>query len=76
MNDYRVDVAMARSVPVGMLSILYIGDDWHYANRVFNGADVGRSPWGEENAAYGVILSVWNPDTHEYVVKRTKGLGL
>ncbi len=74
MNTYRVDRAMSLVTPCGMNSILYIGDSAYEAAKVYNYADPGKDAWNQPNAAYGVILSVWNPDANDYRIKRSKGL--
>lgn len=74
MNKYRVDRASSKRTPCGMVSALYIGDDWAEARRIYDAADTGLDPWGEPNAAYGVLVSVWNERARDYVVKMRKGL--
>lgn len=74
MNNYRVDRAMSLTVPCGMKSILYIGDSLNDALKVYTYADPGKDAWNQPNAAYGVILSVWNASANDYRVKRSKGL--
>ena len=76
MNQYRVDRANSTVVPVGMNSILYIGDDWTEARKVFASAKPGKDAWGKPNSTYGVILSVWrgSHSVGEYVMKCQKGL--
>lgn len=72
MNTYRVDRTSSRCVPCGMNSLLYLGDDPRAARRVFSEAQAGLDMWNQPNAAYGVILSVWNGC--DYIVKCEKGL--
>jgi hypothetical protein len=60
-----------------MNSLLYLGDNFKAARRAYDAARPGIDMWGNENAAYGVILSVWRgPGKYrgEYVVKCQKGL--
>ena len=76
MSQYRVDRVDSRTVPCGMNSILYLGDNWNAAMRVFSKAETGLDAWNQPNSRYGVILSVWNGQrlTGDYVVKCMKGL--
>ena len=71
---YRVDVTTSRYVPCGMNSIKYLGDDRQDALAVFSETEVGKDVWCKPNAAYGVILSVWNQNKQNYVIKCEKGL--
>ena len=71
---YRVDVTPTRSVPCGMNSIKYLGDDWHDARAVFAETKARVDSWGKPNAAYGVILSVWDDSKQQYIIKCEKGL--
>jgi len=74
MNNYRVDVSKNPiTTPVGMNSLLYIGDNWKRANLIFDRTTPGFDDWHQPNSLYGVILSVWNPKKASYVVKRQKG---
>lgn len=73
-NSYRVDRANSRRVPCGMNSILYIGDNWEKARKVYAAAEIGRDSWNNENITYGVILSVWDSSKNDYIVKCEKGL--
>ncbi len=74
-TQYRVDRVIQPVVPCGMNSILYYGTDAAEAAKVFEEAQPGISPWGTPNDAYGVILSVWDDNKRNYVIKRRKGLG-
>ena len=74
MNNYRVDRAMSATVPCGMNSILYIGDSWREARRVYAATAPGKDAWGQPNDAYGVLLSVWSDNLRWYDVKCSKGL--
>lgn len=74
MNTYRVDRVINRQVPCGMNSIRYIGDSFKVAKALFDKEPTGFDAWGQPNAAYGVVLSVWNPERNEYVVKCERGL--
>lgn len=73
-NKYRVDVVNSRIVPCGMNSIRYIGDNFTQAKQTFDNLPTGRDAWNQENATYGVILSVWNESNQTYIVKCEKGL--
>lgn len=73
MNTYRVDRNNAPVTPCGMNSILYIGDNYQQARKVYDAAQTGLDAWGQPNATYGVVLSVWNGES-AYVVKCMKGL--
>lgn len=73
MNNYRVDRAMeALSPPCGMNSILYSGDSYREALRVFNYVEGGKTAWGEPHRDYGIMLSIWHPDRGDWIVKRWK----
>lgn len=74
MNNYRVDRSNGRFAPVGMNSIVYIGDSWLAARSAYEATEPGRDVWGQPNAAYGVVLSVWDERKNTYVVKCDKGL--
>jgi hypothetical protein len=73
-NLYRVDRVTNARAPLGMNSIRYIGDSWSVARRLFEHAATGLDAWDQPNAAYGVVLSVWDANKNEYVVKCSKGL--
>lgn len=73
MNQYKVDRAReGYFAPVGMNSILYVGDSMPEAMRVFNYANGGKNAWNGEDSSYGVMLSIWSPERRAYVVKRWK----
>jgi len=74
MNDYRVDRADRLTVPCGMNSILYIGDDVAYAREVFSQAQPGLDVWNQPNPDYGVLMSKWNETLQDYVILRRKGI--
>ena len=71
---YRVDVASSRSVPCGMNSIKYLGNDWQDARATFAETEAGEDGWNQPNALYGVILSVWDDNKQQYIIKCEKGL--
>lgn len=71
---YRVDVNNARVVPCGMSGLHYLGDDWESACKAFDETPAGIDKWDLPTAGYGVILSVWDFASNEYVIKKTKGL--
>lgn len=73
-NKYRVDRVSSRRVPCGVNSIEYIGNDWNKAREVFHHTEVGIDEWGAPSERYGVILSVWNDEKRDYVIKCEKGL--
>ena len=74
MNTYRVDRAQeGATVPIGMNSIVYIGDDAPDAHYVFDLTEPGKDEWNQPNCTYGVMFSVWNELRGEYTVKRYKG---
>ena len=72
MNRYRVDRNNRNTVPCGMNSIQYIGDNLAEANRRFNLTLTGFDCWGKVNNTYGVILSEWRDG--DYRIIETKGL--
>ena len=73
-TNIRVDRVKQRQVPCGTNSIRYLGGDFREAKRIFDELHVGVDTWDQPNCNYGVILSVWNPVTNEYVIKCEKGL--
>ena len=73
-TNIRVDRVNQRQVPCGMNSLRYLGNDFKKAKVVFDTLATGYDSWDQPNCTYGVILSVWNPDTNEYVIKCEKGL--
>jgi len=73
-NKYRVDRVTNAAVPYGMNSIRYLGDDWNVARALFERIPTGLDAWDQPNAAYGVVLSVWDETKRDYVVKCQKGL--
>ena len=76
MSQYRVDRVDSRTVPCGMNSILYLGDNWNAAMRVFSKAETGLDAWKQPNPAYGDVLSSWRGQrlTGDYVIQKEKGL--
>ncbi len=71
MNNYRVDRAEeSPEPPVGMNSILYVGDNYVAAMHVYRYAEGGKDGWNQPNRAYGVMLSKW--DGEKYAVKMWK----
>ena len=76
MSHYRVDRVDSRTVPCGMNSILYLGDSYQQALRVFERAEPGKDVWNQPNPAYGVVLSSWQGQrlTGDYVIQKEKGL--
>ena len=77
MTKYRVDRNKSKYfAPVGMNSILYVGDNFRLAQQVFRAAIPHKDAWNQDNVLYGVTLSVWNPDKQDWVVKMSKGFNL
>lgn len=74
MNNYRVDRVNQKVVPCGMNSIQYIGDSFTEAKRVFDSIPSGYDVWNKPNSSYGLILSVWNDDKNDYIIKCSKGI--
>ena len=76
MSQYRVDRVDSRTVPCGMNSILYLGDSYQQALRVFSKAETGLDAWNQPNPAYGVVLSSWRGQrlTGDYVIQKEKGI--
>ena len=74
MNEYRVDRAQEGLTPVGMNSILYIGSSYYDACVVYKASVGGKDPWNEPNRSYGVMLSRWVEDKHQYTVMRWKSV--
>jgi hypothetical protein len=75
-NQYRVDRVSSRTVvvPCGINSILYMGNSWEEAKEAFAEAKPYFDTWDQPNILYGVILSVWDEDKNDYVIKLEKGL--
>ena len=70
---YRVDRAReALSPPCGMSSILYVGNDYDEALRVYLETTGGKDAWGKPDQTYGVMLSMWHPERNVYITKRWK----
>lgn len=57
MAKFRVDRATNRDIPVGMNSILYLGDSLSAAHKAFVNAEPGIDTWGKPDSNYGVLLS-------------------
>ena len=57
---YRVDRAKGKTVPVGMNSILYLGESRSKAVHAFNDALPGFDEWTKPDDSYGVLLSSWS----------------
>jgi hypothetical protein len=74
MNKYRVDRADSLRTPAGMNSILYIGESFEEARKVYTYHEPGKDAWNQPNRAYGVLLSVWSANLNDYIVKCSKGL--
>lgn len=76
MNKYkfRVDRVRTRRVPAGMMSIRYLGNSIAKARAVFESTIPGKNAWGEDNPAYGVVLSEWDTHTGQYEIFKEKGL--
>lgn len=71
MNNYRVDRAKeSPEPPVGMNSILYVGDSYTTAMHVYRHSVGGKNAWNQPNRDYGVMLSKWNGE--KYSVKMWK----
>lgn len=73
-TQYRVDRAHSPVTPVGMNSILYLGNNWGEARATFHAAEAGYNNWNTRVEGYGVILSVWDDAKQQYVVKCQKGI--
>ena len=74
-NTYRVDRSDSKTVvPCGMNSILYSGDSLRLAKKYFASFIAGYTEWGVHDPSYGIVLSQWNEDKHDYVVLDSKFL--
>lgn len=74
-TKYRVDRNTSHvRTPVGMNSLLYLGDDLREALRAFDRASTGIDPWNKPNPIYGVTLSAWigSPRVGDYTVLYSK----
>lgn len=73
---YRVDRnASSTTTPLGMNSLLYLGDSHRAALKAYNAAEPGTDPWGRPNDTYGVTLAEWRgPGKYDgdYVVTHAK----
>ncbi len=74
MNNYRVDRVEPLEQPIGMNSILYIGDSFRKATRVFEHSEGGFDAWNKPNPAYGVGLFQWSNSKREYEILKIKGM--
>lgn len=65
---YRVDRVEAHELrpPVGMNSLLYLGNDRRAALKEFNSANTGLTEWGVPNPTYGVAMYEWSDSLKEY----------
>ena len=71
---YRVDRAISARTPCGMNSIRCMTGNWSEARRVYEALTPGRDMCEQPNAAYGVILSVWDDTKRDYIIKCRKGI--
>ena len=70
INRFRVDrMISADEPPVGMNSLLYLGNSLIVARASFHQAKTGFAPWGEADRNYGVALSEWDEQHNRYVVR-------
>lgn len=75
MNTYRVDRNdSVTRVPVGMNSLLYVGDSLTQARRAYLQAKAGLTSWGNEDQSVGVTLSKWDSLRRQYYVLEAKGI--
>lgn len=72
MNKYRVDRNDSKSVPCGMNSIVYIGDNKRKARLTFVESNIGIDTWGQSNPDHGLTLSEHNGT--DYTIVDTRGL--
>lgn len=73
-TNYRVDRNSSEHItPLGMNSLLYLGDSYQAARRAFDEASPGRDAWNKPNDLYGVTLAVWSEGKRQYIVKCSKG---
>lgn len=68
--QYRVDRARDYDVPVGMCSLLYLGDSRTEAFRVFEAAPLFLNTWGKADTMYGVLLSHTDGDCYTSLASR------
>jgi hypothetical protein len=66
MNRYRVDRNNEPRAPCGMNSLIYLGDSYPAALRVFHSTKPGFDSWAKPNPKYGVVLSQWNEEKRDY----------
>lgn len=74
MNGFRVDCVAQLKVPCGMTSIVYTGDDFREAVKVFNDTMIHADPWNNHDVRYGLILSQWDGNANDYVIVRSRGV--
>lgn len=74
MNRYRVDRHNLPVTPAGMNSIVYIGENWLYAQAMYANTATGLDIWDKPDPTFGVILSVWDDQQRDYRVLKTKGI--
>lgn len=72
--NFRVDRVNSMRVPCGMNSIIHISNNWKQARKAFNSSIPGIDKWDKPNTTYGVVLSVWDDNKRDYVIKCSKGL--
>jgi len=71
-TEFRVDRTDTKSVPCGMNSIVYLGNNLNEARYVFAQTEMGRGPWNDERPTYGVVLSQWSYSEGDYVILDSK----
>ena len=74
---FRVDRAQPQDpVPIGMNSLLYLGDSEQAAQRAFELATPGFNAWNAPDPSYGVTMSRWHGQhsVGEYRVVKMKTL--
>jgi hypothetical protein len=69
-NKFRVDRARLPRVPCGMNAIVYVGDNFNSARKVFDNTQTKRDAWGKHNDAYGLVLSRWDGKQYNIVAMR------
>lgn len=65
MNRYRVDRAESPACPQGMNSLLYIGEDYTEAMRVYSAIEPGRDDYERPAPEWGVLLCELREGTYQ-----------
>ena len=73
-TQYRVVRADTLAEPVGMASIIYLGDSKRQATQALLDAELGLDKWEQPNDRYGVVLFEWYDLGKRYVPVSWRGI--